>query len=299
MLLTRTVLALLPTAKPGTDGRPAFDRLTQMIQPARGITYDAAAVGGIPGWWCRPANVASDAAIIYLHGGAYFLGSALGYRHLAGQIASRASTAVFVADYSLAPERPFPVAIDDVAAVYHALAGAGCSRLAIIGDSAGGGLALAMASRLTAAARNGAGQRPASIAAFSPWTDLTLSGGSITGRAARDPLLNRTALETARNLYLGGADARDPHASPLFADLTDLPPILLHVGEDEILLDDSQHYAELAARSGSPVELHVWNGMIHVFPANITLLRAARQALDIAGAFLRRNLATEKATRGA
>jgi acetyl esterase/lipase len=299
MGLTRAVLALLPAMSIDAAGRTAFDRLTRRIPASAGVAYEPATMGGIGGWWCRPARAMDGAAVLYLHGGAYVSGSALGYRNFAGQVAARAGAAVFVADYSLAPELPFPAAIEDAAAAYRALAGAGFARLAIAGDSAGGGLALGVASQLTQQARHGALPPPSAIAAFSPWTDLTLSGDSITARVAHDPLLKRHDLETARDLYLAGADATDPRASPLFGDLTCLPPTLLHVGEDEILLDDSRRFAELAAQSGSSAELHVWQGMTHVFPANITVLRAAREALDITGEFLRRNLAAHPATRPA
>lgn len=119
------------------------------------------------------------------------------------------------------------------------------------------------------------------------------AGDSMTTRAKHDPLLTRDALDNARILYLGQHDATDPRASPLYGDLADFPPAQFHVGEDEILLDDSRRFADLAATSGSTAELHVWQGMVHVFPANVTLLHAARDALDIAGAFLRRYLASE------
>ena len=290
MLAMRTMMALQPAVEFATEGRAAFDELMEKTPAADGVTYQAATVGGIPGWWCRPANAAGGVAILYLHGGAYVLGSALAYRHFAGQIAARASAPAFVADFGLAPERPFPAAIDDAGMVYRALASAGFSRLAIVGDSAGGGLPLTMASGLTA--RDGVLPRPAAVVALSPWTDLTLAGDSMAARAMHDPLLTRDALEKARDLYLHGLDAKDPRASPLYGDLTDLPPVLLHVGEEEILLDDSRRYADWTAQSGSPAELHEWQGMVHVFPANLTLLRAAREALDITGEFLRRNLDT-------
>lgn len=193
---------------------------------------------------------------------------------------------------SKSTERPFPAAIDDAGMVYRALASSGYSRLAIVGDSAGGGLALTMASGLTKAARDGVLPLPAAVVALSPWTDLALAGDSMTARAMNDPLLTRDALEKARHLYLGDFDAKDPRASPLYGDLTDLPPVLLHVGEDEILLDDSRRFADRTAQFDSPAELHEWQGMVHVFPANLTLLRAAREALDITGEFLRRNLDT-------
>lgn len=292
MLPIRAMMALQPAAEFGAEGRAAFDELMEKTPAADGVTYQAATLGGISGWWCRPANTEGGVAILYLHGGAYVLGSALAYRHFAGQIAARAGAPAFVADYGLAPERPFPAATDDAGMAYRALVSAGFSRLAIAGDSAGGGMALAMASELTEAARDGALPRPAAVVALSPWTDLALAGDSMTARAMHDPLLTRDALEKARHLYLGGFYAKDPRASPLYGDLTDLPPVLLHVGEDEILLDDSRRYADRTAQSGSPAELHEWQGMVHVFPASLTLLSAAREALDITGEFLRRNLDT-------
>lgn len=292
MLPIRAMMALQPAAEFGTEGRAAFDELMEKTPAADGVTYQAATLGGISGWWCRPANTEGGVAILYLHGGAYVLGSALAYRHFAGQIAARAGAPAFVADYGLAPERPFPAATDDAGMAYRALVSAGFSRLAIAGNSAGGGMALAMASELTEAARDGALPRPAAVVALSPWTDLALAGDSMTARAMHDPLLTRDALEKARHLYLGGFYAKDPRASPLYGDLTDLPPVLLHVGEDEILLDDLRRYADRTAQSGSPAELHEWQGMVHVFPASLTLLSAAREALDITGEFLRRNLDT-------
>jgi epsilon-lactone hydrolase len=125
-----------------------------------------------------------------------------------------------------------------------------------------------------------------------PWTELALTGDSLATRATQDPLLTPGALEHARDLYIGQANARDPRASPLHGDLADLPPVLIHVGEDEILLDDARRYADLVAKSGSAAELHVWQGMMPVFPANLGLLHAAREALDY-----RRRLPSRKLTR--
>jgi alpha/beta hydrolase fold len=145
--------------------------------------------------------------------------------------------------------------------------------------------------RMTKAARDGTSPSPVAACVMSPWTDLTLSGDSIESRATHDPLLSRSALEDARQLYLGLANAKDPRVSPLYGDLAGLPPVLLHVGEDEILLDDARRYADLVAKSGSAAELHVWQGMVHVFPANLALLRAAVEALDVAAEFLRGHVA--------
>jgi hypothetical protein len=149
-------------------------------------------------------------------------------------------------------------------------------------------LALITAARVARAARDGSVPRPAAVCVMSPWIDLALTSDSIAARAKHDPLLTRDALEDARRLYLGQANAKDPRAYPLYGDLTDLPPVLLHVGADEILLDDARRYAHLLANSGPAAELHVWEGMVHVFPANLVLLQAAREALDLAGEFLRR-----------
>jgi epsilon-lactone hydrolase len=291
MLAMRTMIGLQPPADLGPAGRTAFDELMTKTPSAEGVTYESTVVGGVAGRWCHPADAVAGGAILYLHGGAYVVGSAQAYRHFAGQIASRARAPAFVADYGLAPERPFPAAVDDAEAAYRGLIAAGFSRIAIVGDSAGGGLALVTAARMTQAARDGMTPSPVAACVMSPWTDLALTGESIESRAKHDPLLTRGALEIARRLYLGQEDAKDPRASPLYGDLAGLPPIQLHVGEDEILLDDARRQADLLAKSGLAAELHVWQGMVHVFPANLALLHAARKALDVAGAFLRRNLA--------
>ncbi len=290
MLAMRGLIALQPPADLGPSGRPAFDDLMKRTPQGEDVTYEAAEVGGVPGWWCRPTEAAPDATILYLHGGAYVVGSAQAYRNFVGQIARRTNVAAFIPDYGLAPERPFPAAVVDGDAVYRGLAAAGISRIAIVGDSAGGGLALVTAIRTSAAARDGSLRRPVAAVAISPWTDLALAGDSMTTRAGDDPLLTHKVLDQARVAYLAKTDPRDPSASPLYGDLADLPPVMLHVGEDEILLDDARRMANRIAAAASPVECHVWQGMVHVFPANLALLRAAAEALDIVAAFLRRHL---------
>jgi len=286
MLVIRTVIVLHPKTDLGPAGRAAFDELMEGTPSATGVTYEAAVVGGVAGWWCRPADADVGSAILYFHGGAYVVGSAHAYRHLAGQLAARARAPTFVTDYGLAPERPFPAAVEDAEAAYRGLADAGFSRIAVAGDSAGGGLALVTAARMTQAAL-----RPVAVCVMSPWTDLALTGESMDSRAGHDPVLTRQSLEDARRLYLGHSSARDPRVSPLYGDLAGLPPVLLHVGEDEILLDDALRYADRSSQAGAEAELHIWQGMAHVFLANPALLQAAREELDIAGEFLRRNLA--------
>jgi epsilon-lactone hydrolase len=214
MLAMRTVIALHPKADLGPTGRAAFDELMEKTPPAEFVTYEAATVGGVPGWWCRPAEADVGPAILYLHGGAYVVGSARAYRHFAGQIASRANAPAFVADYGLAPERPFPAAVADAEAAYRGLADGGFSRIAIAGDSAGGGLALIAAARTAKAPRDRTAPRPVAVCVMSPWTDLALTGASLETRAGHDPLLSRRGLEDARQAYLGQTNAKAPLASP-------------------------------------------------------------------------------------
>lgn len=292
MLVMRGMIALQPAIALGPGARPGFDAMTAKTPAAEGVTYEPAAIGGVPGWWCRPAEAIAGAALLYLHGGAYVLGSAAAYRHFAGQIAARAGAATFVADYALAPERPFPAAFDDAKTVYRGLAEAGFTRIALVGDSAGGGLALALLAAATADAAAGGVPGPVAAAVMSPWLDLALTGDSMDAKASADPLLTRERLADAAKLYLGAQDACDPRASALEGNLTGLPPILLHVGEAEILLDDARRYAAAIEAAGGSAELHVWQGMAHVFPASLALLRAAAEALDLTGEFLRRLLRT-------
>jgi len=196
----------------------------------------------------------------------------------AGQIAARASVPAFVADYRLAPEHAFPAALDDARAAYRALATQfGAGRVAVVGDSAGGGLALSLLQQEP-------GVRCGVL--LSPWTDLALTGASIDANAANDPFLTRAGLEAGVRQYLGAHDCRDPRASPLYGPTRETPPIQAHVGTAEILLDDS-----LRLGSHDRIEVHVWEGMPHVFPSNIGLFEAAQSAHELIAAFLRAELA--------
>jgi epsilon-lactone hydrolase len=287
MQAMRAELLLHPALEFDPEARPVYDQLVAKTPPADNMTYEAATVGGVPGWWCRPSNAIEGAAILYIHGGAYILGSAAAYRNFAGQIAARAKAATFIADYRLAPEHRFPNAVDDAIAVYRGLSAAGYSRVALAGDSAGGGLALSLLILATAESKDGSVPHPAAAAVMSPWTDLALTGDSLETRSDTDPLLRRDALEKAAQLYLGQRNPVDPQASPLYGDLNGIPPVLLHVGEDEILLDDSRRLAQRISTVGGSAQLHIWPGMVHVFPSNLELLDAAREALDDIGEFLR------------
>ena len=202
--------------------------------------------------------------------------------------ARRAAT--FLPDYRLAPENPFPAAIDDAQAAYQGLIDAGSSKVALIGDSAGGGLALALLALLKTIPE-AARYRPTCAVLLSPVTDAASTGASVQDRAHADPLLTPDTTAKVVQSYLNGHDPRDPRASPLYADLAALPPVLIHVGEDEVLLDDSRRVAERIESMDGEVDLHIWEGMIHVFPSSVAILQAAREAQDNIGAFLRRHLA--------
>jgi epsilon-lactone hydrolase len=270
----------------GTKARPAFDDIFNRVPSAAGVTYEADTVGGVPGWWCRPAGANSEKAILYLHGDRYVMGLAKSFRHFGGHIAARARASAFVADYRLGPEHPFPDAVEDVQAAYRGLAARGVRRIAIAGDSAGGGPGLVLLSVATAAADRIGGIRPAGMVGLSPWTDLMLTGSSWDGRGAADPIFVRDQLAEFARLYLGDHDPSDPLASPLYGDLAGLPPIRIHVGEDEVLLDDARRYMAKAVAAGVDARVEVWQGMLHVFPSSIGQLAAADVALAATGTFL-------------
>ena len=270
----------------GPQSRSPFDEIMNRVPAASDVTYDIATVGGVPGQWCRPKSALKGAAILYLHGGGYVVGTVRSHRNFVGQVASRARVAAFVPDYRLAPEHPFPAALDDAMSAYEGLLAEGVPNVALAGYSAGGGLALILLAWVTANARLGKGVVPAGAALISPWTDLTLSGESMVERADSDPLSTPASLAAMAALYLGGHDGRDPLASPLFGGLSGLPPVRLHVGEDDVLRDDSVRYGERFEREGGDCQVHTWEGMIHVFPSNVTLLKAAREALNDIGKFL-------------
>src|SRR5882724_803777 len=252
-----TSLRAALAANPIAITRASFDGLFEQVPPAEAVDYSESTVGRVPGVWCVPRGHRAAAALLYLHGGGFIYGSARAFRHLAGQIAVRAGVPAFVADYRLAPEHVFPAALDDARAAYRGLATEFGGALALAGDSAGGGLALSLLQEETGA-RCGV--------LLSPWTDLALTGASIESKAADDPLMTRAALEASARQYLGDHDPRDPRASPLYGPTGGTPPIQIHVGTAEILLDDS-----LRLRSHDRIEVHAWEDMPHVFPSSIDL----------------------------
>jgi monoterpene epsilon-lactone hydrolase len=240
-------------------------------------------LGGIPAIEISIAGVETTRTVLYLHGGAYVMGSAASSVGLASEIARRSRARVITLDYRLAPENPYPAAIDDALAAYRALLDeVDVSEIAFAGESAGGGLVLAT----LIAARDAGLPMPASAAVFSPFADLTLSGESITSRQAIDPALTVDGLRLRGGEYAAGSDPTSPTLSPVFADFTGLPPLLVQVGSHEILLDDALRVAERAARDDVEVQLQVTPGVPHVFQGFVGMLDEADTALDDAARFL-------------
>jgi acetyl esterase/lipase len=282
MAQTREALKGVKGTFTGPDKRPVFDHIMSGFAPSDGIEHEEGFVGGVPGIWVRPRpSRSTDRAILYLHGGAYVIGSPRAYVNFVGQIVSRSGIPAFVADYALAPERPFPAAIEDAIRAYTGLIEQGVRHIALAGDSAGGGLALALLSEVQSADPS-----PRLAVALSPWTDLALASPSMKSRDADDPIWSAAALAEMARLYLGNVDPRNPRASPVYSDRVGLPPLLIHVGDAEILLDDTLRYAE----GVKDIEVHVWEGMLHVFPANAGILDASDEALEGIGQFIASNM---------
>ena len=239
------------------------------------------AVGGL---WVSPTAPAPRATILYLFGGGYVLGSPASRRKTAGHLANAARMRVLVANYRLAPEHPFPAALDDAIAAYEFLLARDVvpGRVFVAGDSAGGGLALA----LLLALRERGSPLPAGAVALSPWADLTCSGSSMTSLAGTDIMCTREGLSGMAAHYLAGHDPRDPLASPVFGDLGNLPPLLLLVGGCETLLDDSVRVATKAGVHGTDAQLYIGAGMQHVWPTWVGAMPEADEAIRLVGDWL-------------
>src|SRR3989441_8836050 len=266
----------------GPAARAPFDAIMERVAAPTAVTVEAVAVGGISGWWAKPARPRKGAAILHVHGGWFNLGTASAYRNFVGHIASSAGADAFVPDYRLAPEHLFPAAVEDVEACYRGLLAKGINKIAVTGDSAGGDLALVLLSIASSQAHNG-GIAPVGAVAISPVTDLTLSGESFETRAEADPYFTKSQVVGLVASYLGETDPKNPLASPLYGDVSGLPPIRVHVGDDEVLLDDSRRYVARAVAAGIDARLDVWMGMPHGFVTGIREFAGARQALPASG----------------
>ncbi|MCH8187292.1 MAG: alpha/beta hydrolase [Proteobacteria bacterium] len=272
----------LPDDAPIAERRAAVDARRE-VPLAPGITVEEVTMGSVAAERLVPP-AASDNAILHLHGGGYVLGSLASHRSLGSHIAAAAGAALHMVGYRLAPEDPFPAAHEDALAAYRWLLDQGFApeNIAVSGDSAGGGLVVA----LLMAARDEGLPMPASCLSISPWADMTLAVKSLDTNAANDPTVYRARLVPMRDAYMRDHDLKAPHASPVFDDLSGLPPMLIQVGSIETLLDDAVALHECARAAGVKSTLEVSEGMVHVWHSYADRLFEARQALDRAGAFL-------------
>src|SRR5580658_6255755 len=274
----------------GTAARGPFNGIMEGVAAPGSVTFEADTVGGISGWWARPTQSRKGAAILHLHGGWFNWGTAQAFRNLVGHIALSAGVDAFIPDYRLAPQHPFPAAIRDAEACYRGLVERGTKKIALTGDSAGGNLALVLLSVATTQAASG-GIAPVGATVLSPVTDLALTGESFETRAEADPYFTKSQAAGLVHSYLGEADPRNPLASPLCGNLTGLPAIRVHVGDDEVLLDDSRRYVERAVAAGVDATLDIWLGMAHGIVNGVGTLKTATEALNAIGKFLNERLA--------
>jgi epsilon-lactone hydrolase len=259
------------------------------LPPPDNVQTEAVDAGGVRAEWVTAPPADPQRVMLYRHGGGYVVGSIATHRGLAGRLSQAARARVLLIDYRLAPEHPFPAALEDATAAYRWLLAGGFTpaRLTIAGDSAGGGLTVA-----TLVALRDAGQPlPAAGVCLSPWTDLEGLGDSATTKAGVDPIVQKDMLLRMASCYLGETPPRTPLAAPLYADLQGLPPLLVQVGTSEILLDDALRLAERATAAGVAVTLEPWEGMIHVWQLCAPMLPEGQEAIERIGAFVRQHAA--------
>jgi len=270
------------------EPRAIYDTFISATPLTDDVTLEAVERNDVRGWWVRPSRAKPgqtrpNAALLYIHGGGYVQGSAKAYRGFVSQIVSRTQVPALVIDYPLAPEATLPTGPNTALAAWNWLVAQGFEQIAIVGDSAGGGLTLVTLAQI---AKSASQVSPIAALVFSPWADLSFTGASMKDPAVEDPLIGYDYLQDCARKYLGSFDATDPLASPLLGDLRGLPPLLIQVGTDEKLFDDSRQYAARASQAGVPVQLEIWEGMHHVFQLDVAHLQSSRDAIDRAGRFL-------------
>lgn len=281
----RALLASLPKDDKLSieEMRADFDNLGQQMPMPDGVSVTETIAGGVSAEWVRAQNARPDAAILYLHGGGYRIGSPASHRHLIAALSQSVGAAALAINYRLAPEFPFPNAVEDAVSAYQWLIAQNIApgHIVIAGDSAGGGLTVATLIAL----RERKIPLPAAGICLSPWVDLTITAQSYATRAAVDPILTREDLFVMAQTYLNRQDAKTPLASPLFADLHGLPPLLIQAGTDEVLVDDAIKLEANAKMSGVNVLLEVWNEMPHVWHYFFPILQEGRTAIARIGEF--------------
>jgi monoterpene epsilon-lactone hydrolase len=281
----RALLASRPRATEVAQMRRDIDARGKNFGLASDVTIDKVDAGGVPSEWTATPDARTDSAILYLHGGGYVIGSLDSHRHLTSEAGRAAGMRCLAIDYRLAPEHPFPAAVDDTVAAYRYLLGTGIApnKIAIAGDSAGGGLVVGAMLAIRAAGLPSAG----CAWCISPWVDMEALGKSYVDRAAADPTVQKATIGYMAGEYLGGADPRSPFAAPIYGDLRGLPPMLIQVGASETLMDDSLLLARTAGAADVVVDLQIWPEMIHVWHLYHPMLKAGRRAIESGGSFVR------------
>jgi acetyl esterase/lipase len=266
------------------DDRLSYERIMSVLPMDDDIETERVGVNGIPAEWISAPESEKDRVILYLHGGGYLFGSARTHRVMLAHMARAAKARVLALDYRLAPEIPFPAPVEDSVSAYQWLLGQGIAaeKMAFAGDSAGGGLVVAA----LVALRSVGEPMPAAAICISAWADMESTGESQTTNAEADPSVSKERLLKIAKVYLAGKDPRAPLASPIHADLTGLPPLLLQVGGIEVLLDDSTMLKARAKEAGVPVEMEVWDDMPHVWHHYAPILPEAREAIGKIGEFV-------------
>jgi monoterpene epsilon-lactone hydrolase len=284
----RAVIAARPRATEIAQMRLDSDARGRAFGLPADVTVQKVSANGVKAEWTSTPGADPASAILYLHGGGYVICSLDSHRHLAAEVGRAAGMRTLAIDYRLAPEHPFPAAVEDTVAAYRYLLESGIrpNRIAFVGDSAGGGLVIGS----MLAIREAGLPLPGCGWCISPWVDMEALGGSFVDRAETDPTVQKATILMMAGLYLGGADPRHPHAAPLYGDLRGLPPLLIQVGSVETLLDDSIALARKAGVAEIPVALQIWPEMIHIWHLFFPVLSAGRRAIEAGGSFVRNAL---------
>lgn len=286
------ILAALRVTEPREvsleERRLGYEGMARLCRPAPDVSVEPVSAGGVDAEWLSVPESDAGRLVVYFHGGGYVSGSLDTHRDLASRLAREIGGRALNVAYRLAPEHPFPAALEDALAAYRWLVQTGVDprQVALAGDSAGGGLAVSV----LVAARDAGDPLPAAAVAMSPWTDFEASGETMTSRARVDPMISREQVLATVELVVGDGDRRHPLIAPIYADLRGLPPILIQVGDAETMLDDSRRLAERARAAGVEVELEVWDEMFHGWQMFARLLPEGARAIERIGAFLRRRL---------
>lgn len=285
-MLRSQPLLELPTL---ADLRAGFEQMALAFPVAADVKRTAVTAGSVPAEWIAAPGARDDRVVLYLHGGGYVIGSINTHREMTSRLSRAAAARCLLIDYRLAPENPFPAAVDDATAAYRWLVAQGIEprRIVVAGDSAGGGLTVATLLSL----RDAKVPLPAAGVCLSPWVDLEGIGESMTTKAALDPMVQKDGLVKMAAAYLGAASPRTPLAAPLYADLSGLPPLLILVGSAETLLDDAVRLADRAKKAGVDATLEVAEDMIHVWQLFAAMLPEGRESIERIGRWVREKTA--------